>query len=79
MSKGEGGPQERISHVYTVHYRIQVPTWPSPGPASQLSVPQTEIKAVVLANTPGLQHCFCSSSCSAGTAPECHAEVGVKS
>lgn len=36
---------------------IQAPTEPDPGPASQLSVPQAEIKASALANPPGRRHC----------------------
>lgn len=42
-----------------VHRALQHPNSSlqlDPGPASQLSVPQAEIKEPVLANTPGLRH-----------------------
>lgn len=40
----------------TVQCSIQTPAYPDPGPASQLSVPQAEIKVPVLANPPRLRH-----------------------
>lgn len=43
-------------YVCTMQCSIQTRASPDPGPASQLSVPQAEIKVLVLANPPGLRH-----------------------